>query len=229
MSSRLYLDDVLVQVPDPAVRGRWETAVGPISVDADGPTIVVTGPSGAGKSLLVGALAGLVPAGTRIGGQAHATPDGGQPVRLVGPHRPRGVLGSQVALIAQHDGFGATRTLRSQLADSPTVDVGEVARWLDRFEISPHVVSRRPGTLSGGQQQAVVVAAALATGAPVVLADEPTAGLDARRTGLVAAALVDHAHHGGLVLVTTHDPAVADVVGGTRLRLDGGRLCPTSG
>jgi ABC-type lipoprotein export system ATPase subunit len=67
-----------------------------------------------------------------------------------------------------------------------------------------------PGQLSGGQQQRVAVARVLATGARLILADEPTGALDHDTGQQVLAALRAHCERvGGALLVATHDDAVA--------------------
>jgi putative ABC transport system ATP-binding protein len=64
--------------------------------------------------------------------------------------------------------------------------------------------------LSGGQQQRVAVARALVTAADVVLADEPTAELDADNRELVVSLLLARARAGGVVVIASHDPDVVD-------------------
>jgi ABC-type lipoprotein export system ATPase subunit len=67
----------------------------------------------------------------------------------------------------------------------------------------------RASRLSAGERQRVAIARALAVGAPLLLADEPTARLDQENAQAVAALLADAAHERGLAVVcATHDPAV---------------------
>jgi len=71
--------------------------------------------------------------------------------------------------------------------------------------------SAYPEELSGGQRQRVAIARALAGDPPVLLADEPTAALDAEQGRTVLALLRERAHrHGTAVLVVTHDPRVRE-------------------
>jgi len=74
----------------------------------------------------------------------------------------------------------------------------------------------RPSKLSAGGQQRVAIARALATGARVILADEPTGNLDAANSKVVMAILRNLAHHQGYcIIVATNNPDViegADVV-----------------
>ncbi|MFP4113992.1 MAG: ABC transporter ATP-binding protein [Spirochaetota bacterium] len=70
---------------------------------------------------------------------------------------------------------------------------------------------RRPGELSSGQRASAAIARAIAAGNPVLIADEPTAHLDAENAAHVARLLGDVARDGRhLVILATHDPVVAD-------------------
>ena len=85
-----------------------------------------------------------------------------------------------------------------------------VERALDAFDLQRRE-SQRAGTLSGGEQQRVAIAAAAAREAPLVLADEPTAELDARSEQAVLRALQRlRAEFGSTVVVVTHSPRVAE-------------------
>jgi ABC-type lipoprotein export system ATPase subunit len=73
------------------------------------------------------------------------------------------------------------------------------------------LLHRRPVTLSSGQRARAAIARVVAGGNPIVLADEPTAHLDAANARLVAKLLSDlAAEHRCLVIVATHDPSVAE-------------------
>ena len=77
------------------------------------------------------------------------------------------------------------------------------------IEESKH--KRFPSALSGGEQQRVAIARSLCSGAPVLLADEPTGNLDGENTKIVMEILRRLAHEEGrCVIVVTHDPEVAD-------------------
>jgi putative ABC transport system ATP-binding protein len=81
------------------------------------------------------------------------------------------------------------------------------AELLERFEVPQ--ARRMTGTLSRGEQQRVALARALLYDPPVILADEPTASLDANAGAKVADALVGLAGDGGrTVIAVTHDPAL---------------------
>ena len=77
------------------------------------------------------------------------------------------------------------------------------------IEESKH--KRFPSALSGGEQQRVAIARSLCSGAPVLLADEPTGNLDGENTRIVMDILRRLAHEEGrCVIVVTHDPEVAE-------------------
>jgi putative ABC transport system ATP-binding protein len=68
-----------------------------------------------------------------------------------------------------------------------------------------------PEQLSGGEQQRVAIARAVATGNPVMLADEPTGELDFRTGIQILELLHRQAHHGITVLIVTHNREIARV------------------
>jgi len=83
---------------------------------------------------------------------------------------------------------------------------------------------RYPEELSGGEQQRVAIAVALANDPPVILADEPTAELDAENARAVTNLLLRLAkEEGKTVILSTHDPRVA-VKADRILRLEDGKL-----
>ncbi len=77
--------------------------------------------------------------------------------------------------------------------------------------IGPELYTRYPANLSGGEQQRVAIARSLASGALVLLADEPTGNLDTANGGKVVEILGALAHEQGYcVVIVTHDPAIAE-------------------
>ena len=64
---------------------------------------------------------------------------------------------------------------------------------------------RHPLSLSGGQKQRLVIATALASGAQVLLFDEPTSGVDYRHLDMIATQLRNLAQAGKTVIVISHD------------------------
>jgi putative ABC transport system ATP-binding protein len=87
-----------------------------------------------------------------------------------------------------------------------------VDRALAAFDLQRRE-GHRAGSLSGGEQQRVAIASAAAREAPLVLADEPTAELDARSEhGVLEALQRLRDDFGATVVVVTHSPRVADAV-----------------
>lgn len=168
-----------------------------------GQTLVITGPSGAGKSTLLFVLAGLlVPSSgeVRYGGAPVIEDDDGF-------RRARGVVLQNYGLIStltaaenvelplQARRVPARRC--EQLADDSLAAVGLAA-----------LGGRPVGELSGGQRQRVAVARALAGGPCLLLADEPTAELDAESRAVVLEVLLGQARRGATVVIASHDPEV---------------------
>ena len=171
-----------------------------------GGTLALTGPSGSGKSTLLAVLAGLEPATT---GTVHWDAD------LVGPRR-RG-LRDRCGLVLQ--GYGLVSLLTAaenvelvlQARGLPPAEVADRAEQalsqVGLAEVADHLVEQ----LSGGQQQRVAVARAVVAQPELVLADEPTAELDARTRDRILGVLAAQAERGAVVVLATHDRSVADI------------------
>lgn len=87
----------------------------------------------------------------------------------------------------------------------------QAVKCLERVGITEEKYKRFPSNLSGGEQQRVAIARSLASGARLILADEPTGNLDVANTGVVMEILTGLAHKDGYcVIVVTHDMEVAE-------------------
>jgi putative ABC transport system ATP-binding protein len=78
-----------------------------------------------------------------------------------------------------------------------------------------------PPTLSGGQQQSIAVARALANDPPILTADEPTGNLDSKTAGLILDLFEDLVDTGKTILMVTHDKALARRAQSTIVLADG--------
>jgi len=173
-------------------RGRRRPGPGPASPPLlsgvevtvrSGEVVAVLGANGVGKSTLLLTLAGLLPplAGT-----------------LEGP-RPGLVFQN-----AEHQ-FVAT-TVRKEIGHGlPPETAKEVVDGQLRRHRLTHLAGQNPFRLSGGEKRRLSLAAMLAHDRPILLADEPTLGLDRRDAIATAATLRDVADRGGCVALASHD------------------------
>jgi putative ABC transport system ATP-binding protein len=98
----------------------------------------------------------------------------------------------------------------------------QARQLLNSVGIRKKLYRRYPANLSGGEQQRVAIARALATGAQMILADEPTGNLDTENGTRIMEILIDLAHnHGYGVVIVTHDPAIAEASDSVHRLTDG--------
>jgi energy-coupling factor transporter ATP-binding protein EcfA2 len=169
-----------------------------------------TGAAGAGTSTLLLLAAGLAPLHT--GGTASGS------VSLLGenPQSPEGRkrLAGRVAYVSADPASqlsGIAETVRREVAFAPA-NLGRpreqilaaADRALERMEIA-HLAERVPASLSGGEQQRVVIASMLALEPDAWLLDEPGSALDARGREKLAIVLTEEARRGALVMVASED------------------------
>ncbi|QCR42321.1 ABC transporter ATP-binding protein [Curtobacterium sp. SGAir0471] len=161
-----------------------------------GVVTALTGPNGSGKSTLLDALAGVV---TVHGGVVTGLPAGG--VAYVTQAVPPTALPLTVrSTVAMGRWRGRPWWRPLGRTDRAVVD-----EQLARMRIA-ELADRPLDQLSGGQRQRTFVALGLAQQAPVLLVDEPTAGVDAASAALVTTALADEAAAGVVVVHAAHDP-----------------------
>lgn len=176
--------------------------------------LALVGESGCGKSVLASALLGLLPANADVRG--HAVLGGtGMEIDLLDAPEPvlaSRVRGRRIGLVPQSAASHLTpvRTAGAQLAETvrtlqPGDPADRVAALADRVGLEPVMLSRYPHELSGGTAQRVTIAIALAGDPDVVLADEPTTGLDRPLVHRTVDALAALAAEGRAVLMITHD------------------------
>jgi thiol reductant ABC exporter CydD subunit len=174
-----------------------------------GEVTALAGPSGAGKSTLISVLLGFtVPASGRV---TVTGPDGETDLAGIDPDswRPRVSYVPQEPVL-----FPGTVAANIRLGwpDAPgdAVEAAARAACLDDVALSQRIAGNGTG-LSSGQLRRVAIARALLpppTWRPVLLLDEPTAGLDAATEARVLTALRAEAAAGRLILVAAHHPAV---------------------
>ena len=200
------------------IAGR--TILDGVDVRADaGRMLAISGPSGAGKSSLLAVLGGLLePAAGEV------TLDDA-PVRI-GDLKLRRRIGlvfqgyGLVTALTARENVAITLQARGRPRDEVARRAAATLAEVGLAEVADHLIE----DMSGGQQQRVAVARALVAEPDVLLADEPTAELDAenreRIMRLLAAAA---AALGSIVAIATHDPDVIERCDDV-LELDAGRV-----
>ena len=185
-----------------------------------GQICLFTGPNGSGKTTLLAILALL------------QVPTGGV-VQLDGikcSSDPDLKLRHTVTLVHQKPVLFST-SVRNNLAYGLKAhghNAGEIGRRLKSIEKEmrlPSVIEKHARKLSGGEAQRVVLARALVLETPILLLDEPTNSLDdAYRPVLVDLLQKANRDRGTTVIVATHDKHFIASLGGSILRMDGGRI-----
>ncbi|MGP3917292.1 ABC transporter ATP-binding protein [Nonomuraea sp. 10N515B] len=180
------------------------TAVDRISLDvAEGEVVALVGESGCGKTSLARALLGLLPRTASITGSAQLGED-----ELAGRTDWKDIRGRRVAIVPQGamSGLSPVHRIGAQLTEMLTLHGGhaEPAELLERVGLQPAMLRCYPHELSGGQRQRVAIALALAGEPRLLIADEPTTGLDAITQRQVLALL---AGLGTTMLIVSHDLA----------------------
>ena len=215
--------EALVQVYGTA--GNEVTALRGVDLEVgDGETLALLGPSGAGKSTLLWLLAGLLrpTAGlVELYGRnlRNLTDSDTADLRL----RQVGVLMQNPArnLLPYETALGNVLFAQQPTRRSRAAKRKRAAALLDAVGLSA-IAHHRAGRLSGGEQQRLAVAVALANGPRLLLADEPTSQLD-RASAQLVLDLIRAANQdlGTTVVAVTHDPDVGAALGRTIIIRDG--------
>jgi iron complex transport system ATP-binding protein len=189
-----------------------------------GELVAVLGPNGAGKTTLLRALLGLV---RRAGGTVQL--DGSDLDRFAPAARAR-----CIAYLPQRRPLAWPTSVREVVAlgryahGAASGRLGErdrkaVAGALAACDLEA-LAERPTSSLSGGELARVHIARALASEAPLLLADEPLASLDPRHQLRMAAGLRRFVDAGGGALVVLHDIATAARIADRLVFLRGGRI-----
>jgi len=212
---------------------------GPVSVVeqvdlavAPGETVAIVGESGAGKTLTARAALGLLPRGAAIR-RGTVRWQGRDPYAMQRRLR-RKRLGTELAYIPQEPALDPVMRVGAQLREAMTVHgrpasesrrrVGELLELVGISE--PEMRSRAyPHELSGGMQQRVMLALALANEPELVIADEPTTALDVATQAQVLDVLARlRTEAGRALLLVTHDLGVVAGVAHRVLVMYAGRI-----
>jgi len=189
MDNLLQVRNLTVQYSAPSLCPH--SAVDRITFDvASGEVLGLMGESGSGKSSVALALLGLLPAeSTEISGSVLFL---GQELLAMPERALQRIRGAAISLVFQEPGISLSPMMRAGDQVAEVIHAHRCWDWkhcrmeaeqmLARVGLTPtqRIFSAYPHQLSGGQQQRVVLAQALACDPALLVADEPTASLDAR-------------------------------------------------
>jgi molybdate transport system ATP-binding protein len=184
---------------------------------------MIFGPSGAGKSTLLDCIAGLLkPQKGKIAARDEMLVDSDANIDVRPERRHIGYVFQSLALfphMSVHD------NVTYGLANLPAEEQNQRASGiLSAFHIEG-LRSRKPGELSGGEQQRVALARSLVTQPRVLLLDEPMSGLDAElKTSIIQDLLAWNDEHKIPILYVTHSKEEAAAVGGRMIVLKNGKV-----
>jgi oligopeptide/dipeptide ABC transporter ATP-binding protein len=230
--SCLHVENLTVRFP---TRAGTVTAVEDVSLDhGPGESLALVGETGCGKSVLALALMGLLPPGARVEGRILF--EGRDLLSLAESELTR-LRGRRIALVPQNPGLSLNpvRTVGSQLEELFRIHEGlsrrearaRAERLLERMGIGEAGLRMRqyPFQFSEGMNQRVLIAAGFASSPRVLIADEPTRGLDEPLREVILRELdTVRKREGACLILITHDLKAARKLADRIAVMYGGRL-----
>lgn len=181
-------------------------ALNKVNLELDeGKFVVVLGPSGAGKSTLLNLLGGL---DSPTSGQIVVD---GKDISTLSKNELAGYRASTVGFVFQFYNLIPTLTVRENVALVKEIapQAFSAEKMLEEVDLSDHL-DNFPSELSGGEQQRVSIARALAKNPKILLCDEPTGALDSQTGVLVLKLLLKMARtYGKTIVIVTHNQNIA--------------------
>lgn len=171
-----------------------------------GEVVAVAGSSGSGKSLLAHGVMGVLPYNASMGGKITYC---GEELTA---ERAAKLRGTEIVLVPQ-----STAYLNPLMKIGPQICKGErdkekkrkLAGIFQRYHLKPEVEELYPFELSGGMNRRILISTAMIENPKLVIADEPTPGLDLKMAKRVMEHFRELADMGAGVLVITHDLELA--------------------
>ena len=180
---------------------------------------VIIGESGSGKSVLLAAILRILPASACITGELRLN---GTDLLTLDEKGMSRLRGTELAYVPQGGGssmnplltvgYQVAEPLSERQAVPRRAALSAAVGWMKRLNLGNEekLASAYPHTLSGGMRQRALIAMGTITGAPVLLADEPTKGLDGERVETVTELLRQPTDR--TILCVSHDLRFARLV-----------------
>ncbi|GEM80466.1 ABC transporter ATP-binding protein [Vibrio superstes] len=220
--------DKVIDIKALSIYSDQETIVQALSLSLVwGKPVTILGETGSGKSLLVQAIMGALPKGLEMEGNISLFGQSGLSQRQIEEH-----WGNDIAMLPQEPWLSLDPIM-------PAIKQISLVNWLVRGfakeksrKVADQALSllglddslqKVPSHLSGGMAQRLAYLCATAAGGRVLIADEPTKGLDASRRAQLIELLKKHSEFGALLTIT-HDVEVARSLGGELIVMRQGEI-----
>ena len=170
-----------------------------------GEILAVVGSSGSGKSLLAHAILGILPSNAKLEGKMEYN---GQ---ILTQEKKEELRGKEIALIPQSITYldPLMRISNQVIGDVEEKNKGLMKKLQSeifrRYDLKPDVERMLPHELSGGMARRVLVSTAVISSSKLIIADEPTPGLDEKTLNETLSYFKDMADKGCAVILITHD------------------------
>ncbi|SUD90564.1 ABC transporter ATP-binding protein [Psychrobacter phenylpyruvicus] len=167
-----------------------------------GEILAIVGASGSGKSLLAHSILGILPDNANVSGSIKYKGE------TLTAKRQQALRATEIALIPQSVNYlnplmRVGKQVRSPVNDKATIAAQRQA--FERLRLSPEVEGMYPFQLSGGMARRILLSTAIVRDAELIIADEPTPGLDPVVIKEALQSFRELADDGRTILLITHD------------------------